>query len=106
MRGVAIPPGSRSLELPVRVRGSALRLDATIRRPRGTFTSVELGTARGRRLLRAKLPRGAAGGLVVRLSLRGAGPYGAGANGGLGAQPRVSGTLTLGDFLAGGRRLA
>jgi hypothetical protein len=106
MRGVSIPRGARSLELPVRVRGSALQIDATIRTARGTFTSVKLGVARGRALLHAKLPFGAGGGLVVRLSLRGAGIYGAGANGGLGAQPRIEGTLRLDDFRADGARLA
>ena len=71
--------------------------------PRGLFQTLELGTASGRTILRAQLPRPLRGGLVVRLSLLRAGGLPLGTNAGLGAQPVSAGTLRLRGFRAGGR---
>ena len=103
MRGIRLPAGARTLELPAEVRGTPLDVKATVMTPRGLFETLDLGLASGRTTLRAQLPRPLRGGLVVRLSLLRAGELPLGTNAGLGAQPVSAGTLRLGDFRAGGR---
>ncbi|MGZ6727104.1 MAG: hypothetical protein ACXVEM_06650 [Gaiellaceae bacterium] len=103
MRGIRLPTGARTLELPTEVRGTPLDVKATVMTPRGLFQTLDLGTASGRTTLRAQLPPAVRGGLVVRLSFLRGGGLPLGTNAGLGAQPVSAGTLRLGSFRAGGK---
>ncbi|MGZ4317861.1 MAG: hypothetical protein ACXVRD_00865 [Gaiellaceae bacterium] len=103
MRGIRLPTGARTLELPAEVRGTPLDVKATVMTPRGLFQTLDLGTASGRTTLRAQLPPAVRGGLVVRLSFLRGGGLPLGTNAGLGAQPVSAGTLRLGSFRAGGK---
>jgi hypothetical protein len=105
MRGVRLPAAARTLELPAQVHGSPLDVKASILMRRGLFQTVDLGTARGRATLRARLSPAVRGGLVVRLSFLRAGGLPIGTNAGLGAQPRATGTIRLGAFSAGAQPL-
>jgi hypothetical protein len=66
--GPPLPSDARTLDLPVTVDGDPFVVTASIRTPRGTYLSLDLGEARrGRNVLRARLPAAARGGTLIGL---------------------------------------
>jgi hypothetical protein len=104
-RGVPLPVGARTLELPVDVRGSGLGIRAIVQSSIGEFDAIQLGDASGKRVLRARIPDALVGGRLVALDLDqlATGRSRLAANAGTGLQPVSTGTLTLGTPTAGGR---
>jgi len=103
LRGVELPLAARAIALPVRLRGRAVRIGASIETSRGLFEFIELGIAEpgGRRVLRGRVPPVARGGRLVGFRFDIARGYRV-ANAGIGPQPEARGRLTLEDVGADG----
>lgn len=106
LRGVELPADARTISLPVRLRGRAVRIGAAIETERGLFEFVSLGIAEagGRRVLRGRVPPLAQGGRLVGFRFDVARGFRI-ANAGLGPQPEARGRLTLGDVRVDGTPL-
>lgn len=66
--GIDLPPGARTLELPVTVGGDSVGLSLTVLDRRGDLSSIWLGEhGRGEHVLRRRIPPAARGGRVVAL---------------------------------------
>lgn len=100
--GPAVPANARGIELPVRVTGDPVTIDASIRTPSEDFVNVRLGAAAGNVTLRAQLPPRARGGVFAGLTfgVTSSGLHGA-ANGGTGAQTIDKGSLAFGPLRLG-----
>lgn len=105
--GPAVPANARQIELPVRVAGDPITIDASIRTPTEAFVHVRLGTAAGNVTLRATLPARARDGVFAGLTfgVTSSGLHSA-ANGGTGAQTIDKGSLVFGALRLGNRTFA
>jgi hypothetical protein len=102
LRGTRLPEGGATLAVPVQLRGQAVKLGASIESRRGFFEFLKLGIVEpGSKVIRARLPQRARGGLLVGLRLDIARGYRI-ANAGVGPQPDARGTLALGDLSVDG----
>jgi len=106
-RGVRLPSGARTLEVPVRLRGADIGIRAFVESRIGEFEAIDLGATTGTKVLRARIPAELAGVRLVALELDqlSSGRSRLAANGGTGIQPVSAGTLTLGRPRAGGRQV-
>ena len=107
--GVPVPVGTHRLVLPVALHGDDVKIDASVRAPRGDFVSLVFGRTNGPRTrsLAASVPSAARGGILVGFTLGIANNGARGTvSGGTGPQPVGRGTLELGPLVADGRRLA
>ncbi len=97
LRGARLPASARELSLEASVRGNAVAIFANIQSEDGGFVEIRLGDAgRVAKILRARLPAEARGGLLVGLRIGVTGPRNADAFENIG-----KGELTVGPLTAG-----